>query len=87
MSNNRSDCLGNMTRPMLAPTQEALKLQRYLRGVFFGQMIIFVLKLTVLRMDSFFQDLINALILYCAMERFDYCQLMVYIVLTLSSLL
>ena len=81
------DCCGDMFKPMLDPSRKAIEMKTGIYYVFYAHCIVTVIKMCLWGFGNGFQDVICCLILYCGVARFDYCQMICYIIFVCQILI
>ena len=73
------DLMGNL----VPPNQKARDLKSTLEIILGVHFFVAIVKMIILGIFSGISDLFSCIILWCGLCRFDYCNLLIYIILTL----
>ena len=82
-----SETMGNMFEPRVAFTEKGTEYKDYLQYLLYGHLAVAVSKVIILGFMFGFSDLFLCLILFCGFRQGDFCNLFIYMIYVLVSML
>ena len=78
--NSANGMCGDCFKPQFEPSEKSKGMMSSMRIVLGINLGVMVVKMFTMGLAAGFQDAFSCMILYCAIERIDYCQMLFYII-------